>query len=106
MNLKNHDNTDEIGQEIYRLIADRSEEHTSELQSLRHLVCRLRLEKKNKTIRGDPTTHQRRKLSATYEQYVLLQRKTTSVRSHDRLLCQSLALRHSDYQAHCTLSHH
>src|SRR5437899_6364153 len=28
----------------------RSEEHTSELQSLRHLVCRLLLEKKNKTI--------------------------------------------------------
>src|SRR5262245_62396942 len=27
---------------------DRSEEHTSELQSLRHLVCRLLLEKKNK----------------------------------------------------------
>src|SRR5436853_4912004 len=26
----------------------RSEEHTSELQSLRHLVCRLLLEKKNK----------------------------------------------------------
>src|SRR5262245_63957277 len=26
---------------------DRSEEHTSELQSLRHLVCRLLLEKKN-----------------------------------------------------------
>ena len=25
----------------------RSEEHTSELQSLRHLVCRLLLEKKN-----------------------------------------------------------
>src|SRR5258705_10131062 len=29
----------------------RSEEHTSELQSLRHLVCRLLLEKKN----GSPT---------------------------------------------------
>src|SRR5437899_1346346 len=29
-------------------ILDRSEEHTSELQSLRHLVCRLLLEKKNK----------------------------------------------------------
>src|SRR5262245_66037737 len=30
----------------------RSEEHTSELQSLRHLVCRLLLEKKkNKTIK-------------------------------------------------------
>src|SRR5947199_5752859 len=28
--------------------ADRSEEHTSELQSLRHLVCRLLLEKKKK----------------------------------------------------------
>src|SRR5258705_4490605 len=30
-----------------RLHAIRSEEHTSELQSLRHLVCRLLLEKKN-----------------------------------------------------------
>src|SRR5262245_62455926 len=29
----------------------RSEEHTSELQSLRHLVCRLLLEKKKKVIR-------------------------------------------------------
>src|SRR5258705_10104172 len=29
-------------------IATRSEEHTSELQSLRHLVCRLLLEKKKK----------------------------------------------------------
>src|ERR1035438_10776117 len=28
---------------------NRSEEHTSELQSLRHLVCRLLLEKKKKT---------------------------------------------------------
>src|SRR5947199_3117893 len=30
---------------------DRSEEHTSELQSLRHLVCRLLLEKKKKKTR-------------------------------------------------------
>src|SRR5437899_9884698 len=29
-------------------VANRSEEHTSELQSLRHLVCRLLLEKKKK----------------------------------------------------------
>src|SRR5947199_4337711 len=29
-------------------IEPRSEEHTSELQSLRHLVCRLLLEKKNR----------------------------------------------------------
>src|SRR5262245_64116739 len=30
-------------------LRERSEEHTSELQSLRHLVCRLLLDKKNKT---------------------------------------------------------
>src|SRR5258705_8091791 len=29
---------------------ERSEEHTSELQSLRHLVCRLLLEKKNRKM--------------------------------------------------------
>src|SRR5262245_63585553 len=34
----------------------RSEEHTSELQSLRHLVCRLLLEKKNKNTNKDTTT--------------------------------------------------
>src|SRR5258705_4714555 len=33
------------------LNATRSEEHTSELQSLRHLVCRLLLEKKKKTAK-------------------------------------------------------
>src|SRR5205814_7908546 len=34
---------------------NRSEEHTSELQSLRHLVCRLLLEKKNmKSVRLRP----------------------------------------------------
>src|SRR5438045_4501165 len=31
--------------------AGRSEEHTSELQSLRHLVCRLLLEKQNITLK-------------------------------------------------------
>src|SRR5262245_64702066 len=31
-------------------LLSRSEEHTSELQSLRHLVCRLLLDKKNKNI--------------------------------------------------------
>src|ERR1039458_10755228 len=34
----------------------RSEEHTSELQSLRHLVCRLLLEKKKKRLRRRRTT--------------------------------------------------
>src|SRR5258705_1768274 len=35
---------------------DRSEEHTSELQSLRHLVCRLLLEKKKRvwSVIADP----------------------------------------------------
>src|SRR2546429_1371807 len=33
---------------LTRLIVERSEEHTSELQSRLHLVCRLLLEKKNK----------------------------------------------------------
>src|SRR3712207_6890264 len=33
-----------------RLLLDRSEEHTSELQSRQYLVCRLLLEKKKKTI--------------------------------------------------------
>src|SRR5437899_5641377 len=35
-----------LGQVRIQLDAHRSEEHTSELQSLRHLVCRLLLEKK------------------------------------------------------------
>src|SRR5471030_3534572 len=35
-----------------RSSSKRSEEHTSELQSLRHLVCRLLLEKKKKKIKN------------------------------------------------------
>src|SRR3712207_8159214 len=37
-----------IKQSISRAISNRSEEHTSELQSRQYLVCRLLLEKKNK----------------------------------------------------------
>src|SRR5438045_5536972 len=40
----------------------RSEEHTSELQSLRHLVCRLLLEKK-KTCPEPPSEHPPRSLA-------------------------------------------
>src|SRR5258705_2363494 len=36
------------GRRLHWLRDGRSEEHTSELQSLRHLVCRLLLEKKKK----------------------------------------------------------
>src|SRR5438093_9211968 len=44
----------------------RSEEHTSELQSLTNLVCRLLLEKKKK----DPQAHQRLHLVATIDDRV------------------------------------
>src|SRR2546429_6755738 len=37
----------------------RSEEHTSELQSRLHLVCRLLLEKKKKTLTNTLTTYDR-----------------------------------------------
>src|SRR5262245_63093799 len=40
------DGTGGPGYQIKAEFNDRSEEHTSELQSLRHLVCRLLLEKK------------------------------------------------------------
>src|SRR5205814_4162132 len=39
---------EEIASLLFFHFHDRSEEHTSELQSLRHLVCRLLLEKKKK----------------------------------------------------------
>src|SRR5687767_15431770 len=38
----------------------RSEEHTSELQSLAYLVCRLLLEKKNSSLCSPPTPSSRR----------------------------------------------
>src|SRR3989441_8436047 len=41
-----------------RIPHDRSEEHTSELQSLAYLVCRLLLEKKNHTFRLVPLSVQ------------------------------------------------
>src|SRR5215212_10901361 len=40
---------------------ERSEEHTSELQSLRHLVCRLLLEKKKKKNHPIPQYNKKRK---------------------------------------------
>src|SRR2546427_5189752 len=40
-----------------RLVAARSEEHTSELQSQSNLVCRLLLEKKKKEERQHTTDH-------------------------------------------------
>src|SRR5205814_6170432 len=47
--------------------AARSEEHTSELQSLRHLVCRLLLEKKKKK-----TNQQKILLTKQYQPILIL----------------------------------
>src|SRR2546422_6180049 len=44
------------GGQLTDWLITRSEEHTSELQSRLHLVCRLLLEKKKKTERGLPCT--------------------------------------------------
>src|SRR5262245_53536560 len=46
----------------------RSEEHTSELQSLRHLVCRLLLEKKKKKKKQKQRLSMRRKIA--YESHI------------------------------------
>src|SRR5437899_7642489 len=43
---------------LRKTTSTRSEEHTSELQSLRHLVCRLLLEKKKRKQRRIATTNQ------------------------------------------------
>src|SRR2546425_6844850 len=40
----------DLGETVLLLGAERSEEHTSELQSLAYLVCRLLLEKKKKNL--------------------------------------------------------
>src|SRR5205809_6155528 len=45
----------------HRPSAARSEEHTSELQSRLHLVCRLLLEKKKKSLRDLSTDRSRRR---------------------------------------------
>src|SRR5438045_7595898 len=44
----------------------RSEEHTSELQSLRHLVCRLLLEKKKNKINRRKNKQHKKKISQTH----------------------------------------
>src|ERR1035438_2884416 len=80
------------GGRFFRL---RSEEHTSELQSLRHLVCRLLLEKKKKnTISATTTTsptlypHARQSVcAATCPAYLLPEKTNRSLTSrHFRFL--------------------
>src|SRR5438445_2109456 len=57
---------DEIRASLEAGARERSEEHTSELQSCQYLVCRLLLEKKKKAINRCATTHQLMKPSARY----------------------------------------
>src|SRR5258705_7041095 len=47
----------------------RSEEHTSELQSLRHLVCRLLLEKKKKTIKRLSIGEEKKHMAHTHNKH-------------------------------------
>src|SRR5690348_17789135 len=59
---QNHPRQENVGQNQALTLQGRSEEHTSELQSPVHLVCRLLLEKKKKT-----NNIQRNKLTASNE---------------------------------------
>src|ERR1039457_5007029 len=62
---------------------DRSEEHTSELQSPCNLVCRLLLEKKKKS----PTSDSRQSDSPTSTPARPTPRRTASVRTRSRPAC-------------------
>src|SRR5258705_905790 len=55
--FRDHDELVRSNQSSGRMLPSqqRSEEHTSELQSLRHLVCRLLLEKKKKKLHNERT---------------------------------------------------
>src|SRR5215510_15294447 len=53
-----HDRQAHAGQLRPRDLRQRSEEHTSELQSRGHLVCRLLLEKKKSKTSSQPPQHQ------------------------------------------------
>src|SRR5687768_18052547 len=57
-------------QELEPRLDRRSEEHTSELQSRLHLVCRLLLEKKKKIIGSTHDDHRSHQLAVSREQMV------------------------------------
>src|SRR2546425_4468096 len=60
---KLQEEAEELGRAHERADVVRSEEHTSELQSLAYLVCRLLLEKKKKKTRNYPNQTRKRVLS-------------------------------------------
>src|SRR5262245_63413887 len=63
-----HGTTHDLRTELGKLRIVRSEEHTSELQSLRHLVCRLLLEKKKKQININCKEHRTGQVQLLEEQ--------------------------------------
>src|SRR2546429_6223073 len=80
---------------------NRSEEHTSELQSRLHLVCRLLLEKKKKTQRNDqPLTYNRNTNTITPPAE---SKVTTSMLTHGSRICLKHLLPSLSIDQHCTL---
>src|SRR5262245_62889149 len=75
----------------------RSEEHTSELQSLRHLVCRLLLEKKKKknNYHIKPTHKKNNNTNITHTK--LTEPRTLPVTHTDTRHTTSTELRHRPY---------
>src|SRR5687768_17930634 len=59
-------------------LAERSEEHTSELQSRLHLVCRLLLEKKKKKTKRTQTVRQTYTMRLTLTEHTFPQSVTAS----------------------------
>src|SRR5687768_17978681 len=57
------------GIELIRDVLERSEEHTSELQSRLHLVCRLLLEKKKKKKKKEQKKKQQKNIQRTVIYY-------------------------------------
>src|SRR5258706_3022052 len=85
--------------------SDRSEEHTSELQSLTNLVCRLLLEKKKKLLTSIPplkdTTHkpERRYLRKRYRK-TMCRRREPTLRQTSRLYVPGCYEVHTELQVH------
>src|SRR5262245_62183557 len=73
---------------------DRSEEHTSELQSLRHLVCRLLLEKKKNHTNAHNDTTKKTKIG-----HVTARANVLAARTHTT---KTDAIRHADTAQRCT----
>src|SRR2546430_8851527 len=55
------------------LLANRSEEHTSELQSQSNLVCRLLLEKKKKKIKNSKTKQNKKQINIKHYKTIVIQ---------------------------------